>query len=169
MKEGKEYLYASYRDKFVIATPEEKVRQKVLKFFRWRLRIPCRCIDVEVHMSKFGYTDNNERADIVITRQVENEEEILAVIECKADYVHIDNSAISQALRYATYLNAEYAFVINGINLECYKYSAENKGYVELNHLKSYGKMAKSFDNVFAQAKVISTRATLDELNTLIT
>lgn len=40
LKEGKEYLYDSYRDKFVIATPEEKVRQKVLKFFRWRLRIP---------------------------------------------------------------------------------------------------------------------------------
>ena len=167
LKEGKEYLYDPYRDKFVIATPEEKVRQKVLKYFRWRFGVPKRHFNVEVHMSKFGYTDNKERADILITRQIGSEDRILAVIECKAEYVPIDDSVVSQVLRYAKYLNSEYAFAINGIDLQCYNYSAKKKGYIAYNQLKTYRKMIQSFENALGQAKVKNTRATMNELNNL--
>lgn len=148
-----------------VATPEEKVRRKVLKYFRWRLLIPSKHIQVEVPMTKFGYINNKERADILITRDYDEDDEILAVIECKATYVKIDDDVIAQVMRYATYLNAEFAFATNGVELRCFRYNKKQNGYVEFNRLETYKNMVKSFENVFGQAMVKTTRSSLDNLH----
>ena len=117
---GKKYLFDPYRRKKVPATPEEFVRQKVLWYFRWVLHVPPDCIQVEVHMSRYGYTGNNDRADFLILRP--DRKTVLAVVECKALHVPISEEVREQVLRYARYLNTEYAFAVNGLALESYAF-----------------------------------------------
>lgn len=158
---GKKCLYDPYRKKFVPATPEEFVRQKALCYFRWLLHVPADCIQVEVHMSRYGYTNNQDRADFILLRP--DKRTVLAVVECKAMHVPITQEVRDQALRYAGYLNTEYAFVVNGLSLESYEF--EKKGtYHLLSKPKSYKAMCSSHNNPVAQVKRLGQRASLDQL-----
>ena len=115
---NRKYVYDKSRKKEVAATPEEKVRQAVVAYFRWILHTPIRYIQTEISMKRYGYIGNKDRADIIVLRP--DGETVLAVIECKADYVEISKDVIAQMLRYAETLNAEFAFSTNGKKLVSY-------------------------------------------------
>lgn len=104
--------------KKVVLTPEERVRQSVVSYFRWILRTPLRYMQTEVSMKRYGYTSRKDRADLLILRPDGNT--ILAVIECKAAHVEISEEVIGQMLRYAKALNTEYAFATNGHDFFAY-------------------------------------------------
>ena len=93
VSEGKEYVYDRCRRKKVVLTPEERVRQSVVSYFRWILRTPLRYMQTEVSMKRYGYTSRKDRADLLILRPDGNT--ILAVIECKAAHVEIMGLMVS--------------------------------------------------------------------------
>ena len=66
VSEGKEYVYDRCRRKKVVLTPEERVRQSVVSYFRWILRTPLRYMQTEVSMKRYGYTSRKDRADLLI-------------------------------------------------------------------------------------------------------
>ena len=158
---NRKYVYDKSRKKEVAATPEEKVRQAVVAYFRWILHTPIRYIQTEISMKRYGYIGNKDRADIIVLRP--DGETVLAVIECKADYVEISKDVIAQMLRYAETLNAEFAFSTNGKKLVSYGFD-KKRGYVPITCPASYKSMNNSWQNTLSQNKTICGRASLEKL-----
>ena len=78
------------REKYVPATPEEEVRQKVLQYLIKVLKVPKQAIRVEYLLAKSGLNSKN-RADILICyyNPDDGHWHCLCVIECKAPDVDI--------------------------------------------------------------------------------
>lgn len=139
---GKEYYVDPFRERLILKTPEETVRQQVLQYLLSRKNIPKEMIQVEMRLSKYQ-VNSARRADIIVERFNGNKGELspLAIIECKAPEIMIGDSAIQQVIDYADALNADYIFVTNGDYAMIAKYEADSNQYVLLNELPDYQSM----------------------------
>lgn len=139
---GKEYYVDPFRDRLILKTPEETVRQQVLQYLLSYKNIPKEMIQVEVRLSKYQ-VNSARRADIIVERFNGKKGELspLAIIECKAPEIMIGDSAIQQAIDYADDLNADYIFVTNGDDAMTAKYEAGSNQYVFLSELPDYQSM----------------------------
>lgn len=130
---NKSYHYLDdIRGKYVPATPEEEVRQKVIYYLLDVLKVPPEAVRVEYLLSK-SILNNNTRADIVINKYDDKKKKwkALCVIECKAPDVLLGDAAINQAMGYAKALSADYVVVVNGVHSYCWLYNKENKDYTD--------------------------------------
>ena len=139
---GKEYYVDPFRERLILKTPEETVRQQVLQYLLSCKNIPKEMIQVEMRLSKYQ-VNSARRADIIVERFNGNKGELspLAIIECKAPEIMIGDSAIQQAIDYADDLNADYIFVTNGDYAMTAKYEADSNQYVLLSELPDYQSM----------------------------
>lgn len=141
---NKSYHYLDdIRGKYIPATPEEEVRQKVIYYLLDVLKVPSEAIQVEYLLSK-SILNNNTRADIVINKYDDKNKKwkALCVIECKAPDVMLGDAAINQAMGYAKALSADYVVVVNGVHSYCWLYNKDNKDYTDcLVALPSYEDM----------------------------
>lgn len=164
MRDGKRCLYDKCRKKYIAKTPEEMVRQSVIQYFRWILHTPLRNMQTEVSMKQYGHLGRKDRADILLLRP--DCHTILAVIECKAAGIPIDEKVIDQLLRYANALNTEYAFATNGTALKVYRFNRK-EGYIETECPTSYKEMCQSHCNETPQVMTLHTRSDLGQLHNL--
>lgn len=113
-KSGVVHVKCLVRNKFIVCTPEEWVRQHVLHYL----------ISVEVKKKgliaveyELRYNGLNRRADIVVF----NENGIPEVlIECKATTVSLTNDVLNQAAQYNNELRVKKLILTNGIeHVEC--------------------------------------------------
>lgn len=105
----KNEIFDPIRKKWLIITPEERVRQTFILFLLNKKEIPASHISVEHAITVNGLT---KRYDIVV---FDNDKKPLMVIECKAPEVPITQSVIEQAGRYNKTLHAPIIGVTNGI------------------------------------------------------
>ena len=110
------------RNIFIQITPEELVRQRMLKFLMKNLSVPSENILVEEHLAH--WTENfNGRMDIAI----KYDEKILAVIECKEENIFIESMQFfEQAKNYVEIIGAKYIILVNGVNIQFYHLNEEN-------------------------------------------
>ncbi|HBK83595.1 MAG TPA: restriction endonuclease subunit R [Flavobacterium sp.] len=108
--ENKVSIFDEIRKKFIILTPEEWVRQHVVKFLIIEKKIPKSCINVEKVVKIGGM---NKRYDIVVFK---NNGAIFLLVECKAPEISINQATFDQIARYNLILNATYLMVTNGLN-----------------------------------------------------
>ena len=96
------------RNKWVALTPEEFVRQHAIHFFIHDLNFPKGRIGVETEVVFHGM---KRRADLVLyTREAFP----LLIAEFKAPTVKIEESVLSQTLRYNSVLKAPWLLISNG-------------------------------------------------------
>lgn len=140
-RNGKECYLDPIRKKLIYITPEETVRQKVISYLINELNVPEDMIVVEQHLSHYG-VQSKKRADIVIHGvNKDNNLYPVAVIECKAPEVYLDEKAHNQMIDYCDLIDADYAMMINGIDQICYMYSYKKKQYILLIELPNYKDM----------------------------
>ena len=140
-RNGKECYLDPIRKKLIYITPEETVRQKVISYLINELNVPEDMIVVEQHLSHYG-VQSKKRADIVIHGvNKDNNLYPVAVIECKAPEVYLDEKAHNQMIDYCDLIDADYAMMINGIDQICYMYSYKKKQYILLTELPNYKDM----------------------------
>lgn len=140
-RNGKECYLDPIRKKLIYITPEETVRQKVISYLMNELNVPEDVIVVEQHLSHYGIK-SKKRADIVIEKvDKDNTRYPMAVIECKAPEVYLDEKAHNQMIDYCDLIGADYAMMINGIDQFCYMYNYEKKQYISLTELPHYKDM----------------------------
>ena len=139
---GKDYYVDPFREKLVLKTPEETVRQQILQYLLFCKNVPKEMLQVEIRLSKYQ-VKSARRADIVVERFNGDKGELspLAIVECKAPEVMVGDSAIQQVIDYADDLNAEYIFVTNGNDTIIAKYEAGSNQYVLLSDLPDYQSM----------------------------
>ena len=130
-RNGKKCYLDPIRKRLIYVTPEETVRQKVISYLLKELEVPAEMIKVEEPLSHYGLK-SKDRADVVILAiNNDNMQFPLAVIECKATDVPLDENAINQALYYSESLGSEYTLIINGEKHFCYKYDeSQNKDFL---------------------------------------
>ena len=115
-------IWEPLRGCWLVLTPEEWVRQHVLRYLTVHCGIPCGSIVCEYPVPLNGQP---QRADIVA---VGSHGEPLMVVECKAADVSIDEGVLAQAVRYNSVLNARYVMITNGLQHFCYRRDDDN-GY----------------------------------------
>ena len=131
-------IYDPIRKKYVALTPEEKVRQQMLKYMLQRLQVPADKIGVERSLSSLGDTGNRKRVDICVFGE---NEEILAVVECKANYIGTGESPYQQAIDYVESLKVRNYFVVDGWDINGYHYNYERGQFDPITEMPTYEEM----------------------------
>ena len=132
-REGKTFVFDPLRKRFVLLTPEEEVRQKVLYLLVEHLKVPAGLVAVEYSLKVNGL---DKRADAVVFGPDGNP---LMVVECKAESVALTQAVLDQALRYHSVLRPKYLLLSNGTVTYCFK--AEDQGLQPLDHLPGFLEM----------------------------
>ncbi|MBC5841965.1 type I restriction enzyme HsdR N-terminal domain-containing protein [Flavobacterium sp. F-380] len=130
--ENKVSIFDEIRKKFIILTPEEWVRQHVVRFLLEEKKYPKSLINVEKVLKVNGL---KKRYDAVVFNTVG---EIQVLVECKAPEVKITQATFDQIARYNITMNAQYLMVTNGLNHYFCQMDFENEKYVFLPQLPDY-------------------------------
>ena len=120
------------RKNWMIYTPEEWVRQHVLKFLVDELGYSTSAIALEVIIPINGM---RKRADIVVYQQ----EKPFIMVECKAPHIAINQATFDQIARYNIVLGGYYLMVTNGLNHFYCVMDFVNKRYNFLKELPKKG------------------------------
>ena len=126
-------VYDPIRQIYVKATPEEIVRQKTIKFLQLRLKVPQDKIIVERALGSLGVAGSRKRIDIGI---LDADDLIMAVVECKASLIGIDEAAHAQAENYLREINTRYFFVTDGVRFSGYYFNTQQ--FIKLEEIPQY-------------------------------
>lgn len=129
--DGAELIFDGIRNKFVVLTEEEWVRQHVLRYLTEDLGYPKGLIKCETGVA---YNTRMKRSDIVVFNN-KGIPEIL--VECKSPGVNINQATLEQAAMYNRTLKARIIFLTNG--MIHYTFSFDESGnLVNLDKIPSY-------------------------------
>ena len=137
-----EQIFDVVRRKYVALTPEEWVRQHFLNFLIHHRGCPASLIKVERGVDR---STLNMRTDIVVH---DNNADAIALVECKAHDVRIDNKTLDQVFRYDRILEVEYVILTNGLEHYCCRVDREQKQLVPLNEIPRYEQMVANTNNI---------------------
>lgn len=126
------YIFDEIRKKYVRITPEEWVRQHIVKFLIQYKKYPQSLMKLEVSLKMYGL---HKRADIVCYN---SQGQPLLVIECKAPDVAINEHVFQQISRYNIVLQAPYLFVSNGLSHYACTIDFVSKTYAFLQEIPEY-------------------------------
>ena len=130
--ENKVSIFDEIRKKFIILTPEEWVRQHVVRFLLEEKKYPKSLINVEKVLTINGL---RKRYDIVVFNP---DGSIFVLVECKAPEIKTSQATFDQIARYNMTLKAEYLMVTNGHNHYFCQMDFENEKYDFLAALPDY-------------------------------
>ena len=106
-------FYDPVRKKDVAATPEEAVRQAVLRYLMDVLKVPANLIGVEFSLASLE-PGNLRRVDIVVWRPGAGQLSPWLLVECKEPRVAIDDEVAFQAADYLKRIPCEFVMLSNG-------------------------------------------------------
>ncbi|MDR2009152.1 MAG: type I restriction enzyme HsdR N-terminal domain-containing protein [Bacteroidales bacterium] len=113
------FIYDELRKKWIICTPEEWVRQNLLKYLVSELKFPQNLIAVEKSLSIAGRT---YRFDALVYDRNINP---LVIVECKSPVVPLDQKVFDQIWNYNYEISAPFFIVTNGLSFLMGKCSVE--------------------------------------------
>lgn len=130
--ENKVAIFDDIRKKFILLTPEEWVRQHVVRYLVEDKKFPRSHVNVEKIIKINGLT---KRYDVVVFKP---DGSIFLLVECKAPAVQISQQVFDQIARYNMSLNALHMMVTNGLNHYFCQMDHEQEKYLFLPDLPEY-------------------------------
>ncbi len=130
--EGKQHIYDTLRNKYILLTPEEWVRQNMLWSLINELKYPKSLIKLE---GGLNYNKLQKRTDIVVFDRTGKP---FLLVECKAQEVPIYQKVVEQASRYNLIHKAPYICVTNGVKTFCFHIDFENNKTTQLKQLPDF-------------------------------
>jgi hypothetical protein len=124
---GKDFIFDTFRKKWVMLTPEEWVRQNFLQYLVKEVKYPAALIAVE---KEFRFGEMNRRFDILVYNTTHQP---WMMIECKAPEIMLDQPVLDQLLRYNISIPVNYLVITNGTN--GYAWQKQGQGLVSLPQL----------------------------------
>lgn len=125
-------IFDSIRKKYLVLTPEEWVRQNILRFLIEERNFPKNLIVIEKGLKLNGLA---KRADILVYSKKGNP---LLLIECKAPEIKIDQKVFDQIGRYNITFKLPYLMVTNGLEHYCCSIDFTNKSFSFLKEIPNY-------------------------------
>lgn len=120
--DGECRIWDSLRRKWLVATPEEWVRQNFISLLVEHLGYNPLHIRQEYPVA-VGVLD--QRADIVVCAE---SGQPLMLVECKSTDITLSNATLDQAVRYNATIKAPYIVLTNGIKHFCFRHNATEPG-----------------------------------------
>tara|TARA_B100000886_G_scaffold340109_1_gene307967 strand:- start:2755 stop:3204 length:450 start_codon:yes stop_codon:yes gene_type:complete len=111
LNNSKKYFFDKIRKKKVILTPEEWVRQSIIKHLISKLNYPEGLISLE---SLLKYNKLTKRSDILVKSR--NGIENYLLVECKSFKIKLNESHLSQVSIYNNVYSSKYVMITNGID-----------------------------------------------------
>jgi type I site-specific restriction endonuclease len=105
---GIDYIFDVVRKKNYVLTPEEWVRQHVIHYLIYNKAYPAALLSVE---KEIVVNELRKRGDVVAYGR---DSKPMLLVECKADYIRIDEAVIMQSLTYNQRLQVPYLWLTNG-------------------------------------------------------
>jgi len=109
-----EKIFDEVRRLWVAATPEEEVRQRVLKKLIYQLGFPRQLIIVEKKLRELPYLSSSSiphrRIDILCYAKKRGSHQPLLLIECKAE---LQPGALEQLIGYNSYVQAAFLALVD--------------------------------------------------------
>jgi hypothetical protein len=151
-KPNKSEIYDEIRKIWVVATPEEIIRQKLLKKMLYRLSYPKELLVVEKVLSELPFLKGSSlpsrRVDIAcFIKQANGVVAPLLLIECKQDSKDA-NEALEQVKGYNSYLKAPFIAIAH-LEGEVLCFAKGGELY-QIDYLPSYLDLAKALCHVHA-------------------
>lgn len=106
---GRQQIFDALRRKFLVLTPEEWVRQHVIRYLIEEKGYPPLLIAIEKSITINGL---KRRCDIICYN---SKKEVLLVVECKAPEVNITQETFDQVVKYHLSIGAKCILVTNGL------------------------------------------------------
>ncbi len=131
-RDEKIFIFDEIRRRFMLNTPEECVRQHVVKFLLLEKGFPKSLINVEKLLK---VNDMPKRYDVVV---FEPSGKIQLLVECKAPEIIITQETFDQIARYNLALDAKYLMVTNGLKHYFCQMDNDAKRYVFLKEIPDY-------------------------------
>lgn len=145
---SQEQVYDNLRSQWVVATPEEIVRQKWLEVMVEHLSFPKELIVVEKKLSLLPHLSSNSelperRVDILAYTKVEGQLKPLLLIECKC--IPLSEKALLQVKGYNDYVQASYVATANENEIQIGYINGENE-FEKLDFLPAYPLLLKALN-----------------------
>ncbi|WP_427340838.1 type I restriction enzyme HsdR N-terminal domain-containing protein [Caloranaerobacter sp. DY30410] len=157
-------VFDPIRKKLIIATPEEIVRQKIIKFLINEMDVPEDMIGVEIPMKYFKNRARG-RADIIVYgRDDKNYFVPVMIVECKAPDVPLTDKVLSQVMKYDEIILADTIMVTNGNELVIQSYNYDKKDYFYLKEFPNYRDLINKKNLVYDCEKVELKRPKFSEI-----
>jgi len=131
-RDGKLVIYDPVRRKYVHLSPEEWVRQHLIRYLIGEKGYPKSLIAVETRVGKEA---RKARTDVVIYGA---DGRALVLAECKAAGVQISQETLEQAARYNRVIQAPILVISNGKSTLCWRIHPEDHTYTPLESLPAY-------------------------------
>jgi type I restriction enzyme M protein len=129
----KRKIWSHIRQKWIVETPEERVRQEYLPVLVGEYGFPLEQIDEELEIT--GRGSGHARADYVVWRTVEdrhNNKPPLIIVECKSDNVTIRANDYFQGDNYARIVDAKFVVTHNNKETKFWRVRKDQMpGYLE--------------------------------------
>jgi hypothetical protein len=125
-------IFDELRGKYVALTPEEWVRQHLIRYLIEEKKYPKSLIGVEFPVPVGSMM---QRADVVIYH---TDGKPILLAECKAPEVGINQKVFDQISVYNLQLNVPYLILTNGMKHYCCKMDFENKKFIFLESIPDY-------------------------------
>ena len=119
-------VFDPVRQKWVVLTPEERVRQVFILYLLNVKGFPLSHLSVEHAVTVNGMT---QRYDLVV---FDDELQPYMVVECKAPHVKLTQQVVEQVGRYNSILKAPLLCVTNGVGRKVFRIDFENERICEL-------------------------------------
>ena len=130
--ESKNYIFDLIKKKYLILTPEEWVRQNLVRYFINDLNYPKGLIKTE---SSLKYNNLKKRSDILIFN---NDMTHFLVVECKSYKLKLNKSHISQSAMYNKIYKSKYVMISNGLDHIVCKYDWNNDSFEFMKSIPKY-------------------------------
>ncbi|MBN2479865.1 MAG: type I restriction enzyme HsdR N-terminal domain-containing protein [Parachlamydiales bacterium] len=138
-------IFDSIRNTYVVKTPEEIVRQKLIYKLVNELNFPKNLISIEKDLLCLPYLKNKNlnllkrRADIIcFAKNIHPRYSLypLLMIECKADKFTKD--VIDQVLGYNFYVKSYFVAIANKLETKTFWYDQKNSEYKSVNFIPKF-------------------------------
>lgn len=137
IRDGKECFFDKTKHVLRIATPEEKIRQRVVDFLHNEMAIPYAAMETEIPVSYFVAGEKG-RMDIVVYGLKDGQRCPAMVVECKAKKVEMTENVYIQAKRYAEIIDIPVLMVTNGIEMDMLAWNYDKERYDAIEYLPDY-------------------------------
>jgi hypothetical protein len=127
--DNKQFVFDDIRKKWLLLTPEEKVRQHVVQYLIQEKKIPKSLIALEKLIT---VNEMKKRFDVLVYKATKP----WLLVECKEPNVELNDMALQQVLNYNNVLQVPYFAITNGENLFVWK--IENSGLLQLNDFPNW-------------------------------
>lgn len=124
-EKGKLYIFDSLRKKKLLLTPEEWVRQHLVRLLTEHLGYPAGLTQIEKKISVNGLP---RRFDLAV---MNTKSEVVLLAECKAPHVSITQETIYQAAAYGKVIKPAYYLLTNGISHVCFTVKPDGIRFLE--------------------------------------